>query len=334
LVLLQQIWTFWWQPQRLPFPGIATLAERMGKTVRQIQHYLKRLRNAGLITVVERHDEQGRQLANAYDLRPLLAAIEVVAGQHTDTVGMQATASRTLKESSPERNEPEEDLDLDLPPNPQTAQIPGTRTLSTLVQDYSPEEELLASALAAIGAALHDDTPRSTRTRARNMQHEFHVEDARFLEAIAWAARRVQERSPAIRLCNTDGEPNGMPYFFAVLRRHLQGGCEMRRLDRRRRQTLAAASRELHRPEPVPPAESLPIWRTVLAEVRETLAPPVYARLCGLHASVDTAGRLVIEAPCEFERNWLVRAVSRHLEEALHGVSDGALRLLVTVAAA
>src|SRR5262249_19278093 len=70
LVFVQQLWTYWWDTS-LPYPSVVTIAARMSKSVRQIQHYIARLRGAGWLVVVERRDPQGGQISNAYDLRPL-----------------------------------------------------------------------------------------------------------------------------------------------------------------------------------------------------------------------------------------------------------------------
>lgn len=71
---------------------------RMGKTVRQIQGYIHSLRTRGLLLVIRRADGRGRQLANAYDLRPLLAALEEIA---TREVRMRGKTTHTRSRFGP-----------------------------------------------------------------------------------------------------------------------------------------------------------------------------------------------------------------------------------------
>jgi len=78
MVLIAQLCTYWWT-ERAPHPGEATLAARMGKTVRTIQGYLRSLEGKGLLHIQTRLSTHGRQSTNAYDLRPFFAAVEGLA---------------------------------------------------------------------------------------------------------------------------------------------------------------------------------------------------------------------------------------------------------------
>jgi len=75
MVLIAQLCTYWWT-ERAPHPGEATLAARMGKTVRTIQGYLRSLEGKGLLHIQTRLSTNGQQSTNAYDLRPFFAAVE------------------------------------------------------------------------------------------------------------------------------------------------------------------------------------------------------------------------------------------------------------------
>ncbi len=78
MVLIAQLCTYWWSV-RDPYPGEAALAERMGKSVRTIQGYLRSLEGKGLLHIQTRLSTNGRQSTNAYDLRPFFAAVEGLA---------------------------------------------------------------------------------------------------------------------------------------------------------------------------------------------------------------------------------------------------------------
>jgi len=78
MVCIAQLCTYWWST-RDPYPGEAALAERMGKSVRTIQGYLRSLEGKGLLHIQTRLSTNGRQSTNAYDLRPFFAAVEGLA---------------------------------------------------------------------------------------------------------------------------------------------------------------------------------------------------------------------------------------------------------------
>ncbi len=75
MVCVAQLCTYWWST-RDPFPGEAVIAERMGKTVRCIQNYLRSLEAKGLLRIQAQFSVHGRQQSNTYDLRPFFAAVE------------------------------------------------------------------------------------------------------------------------------------------------------------------------------------------------------------------------------------------------------------------
>lgn len=77
-VLVQLIF-HWWDADRDPHPAKDTIARRMGISPRQVQRYLTNLEEAKLIKRIERFSGRKAQIANAYDLSPLvqkLGAIE------------------------------------------------------------------------------------------------------------------------------------------------------------------------------------------------------------------------------------------------------------------
>jgi hypothetical protein len=78
MVLIAQLCTYWWSAHA-PYPGEASLAARMGKTVRTIQSYLRSLEAKGLLHIHTQFSTNGRQSTNAYDLRPFVAGVEGLA---------------------------------------------------------------------------------------------------------------------------------------------------------------------------------------------------------------------------------------------------------------
>ena len=90
ILFLQQLWSYWWG-EAIPHPALPTLAARMGKSVRQLQYYVERLRRVGILRVIDRYDGCGRRLPNGYDLQPLLDALRTHChpqeGEHNRTSG-------------------------------------------------------------------------------------------------------------------------------------------------------------------------------------------------------------------------------------------------------
>lgn len=158
LVLVQQIWVFWWDAN-LPYPAVATLAARMGKTVRQIQRLLQRLRAAELITIVARRDPLGGQISNAYDLTPLVRAVErLIAseappgrrsgtsqttrgserlGQGTPAVSLLPLTLRSDKGNPPQPDSPS--ISISIPPSPPKRQAEPTRVRAVRPQEQADD---------------------------------------------------------------------------------------------------------------------------------------------------------------------------------------------------
>ena len=338
LVLVLELWTYWWD-ERAPFPSVATLAAHMGRTPRQIQQHVERLRRKGLLRVVPRFGANGRQLTNAYDLNPLLARLAAQVEQIEAAVcemtsrpldaGAGEVAGEGMHESAPEQDPPQnqEQRSDPMPPTPTT----------TMPEHVALERVALSSAVyAAIswaGATCGDDLPGASRARAARLLEESGGDEARFLAALEQACAQTDAYRRNLNARLPDGRRRGMPYLFAVLEAALSGQADER--SRTRRSTYSARSVEKE-PQAAArePFSDDATWHLVLHQLRQILAPTVYARLLPLQAHTEPDGQLVIMAPSPFEHHWLTRVLYRHLEEALRRVGEGALTVQVTTMAA
>jgi len=97
LLFIQQLWSYWWGDVP-PHPALPTLAARMGKSVRQLQYYVERLRRVGILRVIERYDSCGRRLPNGYDLQPVLEALRTHCHQHEAERGTISTPSESYRD--------------------------------------------------------------------------------------------------------------------------------------------------------------------------------------------------------------------------------------------
>jgi len=70
--VIMQLADFWWDAGEPPFPTKDLLAGRMGMGARQVQRHLTALEEKGIIKRVPRYRGPKNQIANGYDMRPLV----------------------------------------------------------------------------------------------------------------------------------------------------------------------------------------------------------------------------------------------------------------------
>jgi len=79
LNLLLHLTDYWWSADRMPYPTIDTLGERMGLKHRQVQRIITELENAGLIRRVERFAPHKGKMSNEYNLSGLVKKLREIA---------------------------------------------------------------------------------------------------------------------------------------------------------------------------------------------------------------------------------------------------------------
>jgi len=70
--VILQLADFWWDASEPPFPTKEMLAGRMGMGARQVQRHLTALEDKKLIKRVPRYRGPKNQIANGYDMSPLV----------------------------------------------------------------------------------------------------------------------------------------------------------------------------------------------------------------------------------------------------------------------
>lgn len=76
--VLVQLIHHWWDADKEPHPAKESIARRMGLSPRQVQRHLTTLEKEGFISRVERFSGRKSQIANGYDLMPLVRKLGVV----------------------------------------------------------------------------------------------------------------------------------------------------------------------------------------------------------------------------------------------------------------
>ncbi len=211
-----------------------------------------------------------------------------------------------------------------------------------------PDDQVLATEIAALSAELGDDAPRSSLGRARNLHRDAGVSLDRFLRLLDEAAARTRDRQASIVKRRRDGQaPNGMPYLFAVLQdlvhpappRPVSVGPDRRRAGpsgRRRRRadshSRGAASGSYaawsDSPAPLPIVEEHPVWRAVLDELAQVMTAENYNAWLASTRALDQDGDVLrMAVPAAFNKTWLEHKLAGKVAGALHTIDYAALRV-------
>ena len=230
--LVTQIWRYWWTPDRLPFPSVATLAQRCGKSVRMVQIILGRLVAKGLLTIKRRFGQHGQE-SNAYDLRPLLAKVtDLMAGATRFTPSAQAVAPHPVQDIAAEvdpgeADKPEADLSIRQAP---TEVVTESTSANEAISELPPaeamppnaatraEREVIRRYIQDFASEFRDKAalPVSVARAVRLWQESGQALD-RFIAAM-YAAREVTKRhTNTIRAEGPGGKRPLMAYWFACL---------------------------------------------------------------------------------------------------------------------
>ena len=319
LAVVLQLWSYWWE-ERLPCPAVSTLATQLGKTERQVQQILASLRRRGLVAVHPRYDRERGQLSNAYDLGPLLRALETLPPVvERPAQGMLPVAGEGVRKAAGEgvrKVAPNED--------------PKVRSLVLVSDPPTPParmdlSEELSAWLDQLGQQLGDAAPTSSRTRAARLLVGCGLDDNDFRARFGQAARIALEALPMVRRRGSDGTANGMPYCFAVLEALLENRPEPPEEARPRVRRAVLVSGSATSPEPACPLseataelEEHPLWPAVMTALAGMLAPAVFVgRVKPLRSRIGSDGALEIVARESATARWVKARLGHRIQEAM-----------------
>ena len=204
------IWQYWWT-ERDPYPSLATVAAKMGKSWRTAHRYAKSLEKKQMLRITHRDRDDGGQSTSEYDFEPMINAVVQSARTSQDETPYPTDTSdrgglAAMTEGPLTSTTEEEDIEKPIPREADSS------------NRISPEERrVLAGLMQDIAQELHDRAPlQSTIGRVLNLYRESPVDLETFIGLIYIARARTQQYTPSIR-AGDPGERNKIPYLFAVL---------------------------------------------------------------------------------------------------------------------
>ncbi|MCV9999239.1 helix-turn-helix domain-containing protein [Pararhizobium sp. YC-54] len=93
---------YWWHPDNLPHPSVATIAKAIGVKPRTVQKHIKRLEAANLVKREERRHTKLGSATNLYDLSGLIEAAKPFAAEKMSEI----TRAKEAKKERLSRKKP------------------------------------------------------------------------------------------------------------------------------------------------------------------------------------------------------------------------------------
>jgi len=315
---------------------VAQLAADLQIDPRRIRALTAQLVGLGLLAVGRAID--GR---NLYDFRPLYARVEAQAQARagaaatTARQGSPACAGDTKAALSVRASGRKPAAYEEVPKNTRFDSIPPTPCDEREDPDEpGPERQAVATAVAALGAALGDVAPRSSATRALRAFELSGLTAAVFVQLAHEASRVTQRRQrkapPIVR---------PMAYWFDVLRVLLDDQAAQ---DTTPASPPARRPRSTTRPPSLPPGPASPApqqtadeWGQVRAALAEVITAENYARwFAPTHQVHYTDGALTVAVPDAFHLRWLDERLRAKIEACAGRVLPGTRVLFVVEARA
>jgi len=309
---------------------------------RRIRALTAQLVGLGLLVVGRAID--GR---NLYDFRPLYA--RVAARVEAQAQARAGTAANDKRQGSPACvGDTKAALSVrasgrkpaayeEVPKNTRFDSIPPTPCDERIEDrdDADPERQAVAAAIASIGAALGDNAPRSSTTRALRVFDDSGLAAGAFL-ALADDARRVTER----RRRKAPPIARPMAYWFDMLRVLIDDHGRTPSAPPRPRATTRPRSSPMSPASPPPapvavPEQTADAWGQVRAELAAEITAENYARwFAPTHQTNYDAGVLTVAVLDDFHRQWLDRRLRGAIERCVGRVLPGTRVLFVVEARA
>jgi predicted transcriptional regulator len=97
LNVLVQLAEHWWEADKDPYPAKDRIAQRMGKSPRQVQRYITQLEQKGFVRRIERFGGRKAQTSNAYSLSGLIKKLQAVEPEFTKAMEQNRLRRKKLE---------------------------------------------------------------------------------------------------------------------------------------------------------------------------------------------------------------------------------------------
>ena len=320
----------YWRSEHDPYPSVETLAAGLACDPSTVRRYRLALEGKGLLRVYR----QGTH--NRYDLSLLIAAavrLSQMEQSYPPLPCRPAHENRAVLHAEEEGTEKTYDKDTTPTPRKEHVCSPVPPLVQPIPRGPASEKDSVITALAPLSAEFGDETPASSVTRALNLQQTHGLSRERLLGAIDLAAQRVRQTAPTISIVGSDGTPQGIHYFFGVLKRELRETPRRTRVPKRSHTRPDAVTQAwTNLPPPVAIEETHPIWRAVLHEVQLTITVGNFKTWCvPTRALGHDETVLRVGVPSRFAKEWLEQKLARRITDAFGRVGYGHMQVVYVV---
>jgi hypothetical protein len=95
--VLAQLAEHWWEADKDPYPAKARIAQRMGKSERQVQRYITQLEKGGFVERIQRYSGRKAQTSNAYSLKGLVQKLKALEPEFTKERELKKQRTKKLE---------------------------------------------------------------------------------------------------------------------------------------------------------------------------------------------------------------------------------------------
>lgn len=199
------VWQYWWSDKD-PYPGLQTIADRLGISWRQAHRYAKSLETKGFLTITHRLNDNGGQTTSEYDFSQLLEA--VVKATYPPDGSVRAPAVRF--------DRPPSDTDDRAPLSRMTDEEDSDKEDSDK-EDLSREaREFFDGYIRDFSREFRDQAPKSSLTRVVNLWRTSELDLYTFRDRMM-EARDTTKRYTGTVKKGDGGHKQLMPYWFSIL---------------------------------------------------------------------------------------------------------------------
>ena len=184
------VWQYWWSDKD-PYPGLQTIADRLGISWRQAHRYAKSLESKGFLTITHRLNDSGGQTTSEYDFSQLLEA--VVKAAYPPDGFVRAPSVRF--------DRPPSDIDDRAPLTPVSDEEDEEET-DTNEEESSRAREFFDGYIRDFSREFRDQAPKSSLTRVVNLWQQSGLDLYTFRDRMMEARDKTKRYTGSVKKGN------------------------------------------------------------------------------------------------------------------------------------